>query len=1706
MAKEWWEDAPLAREKPAEWWEEAPLVRAPSKKKEEEEEEEGFLTGAGKSIASGFRDTAGSLYSAGATGLNEREAVVESAKAAAERSKEGPKALKRFQEDISKRKEAGDEGLLAGIKNVAGATFDNPEGAFQMVVSQLPNTGVALGAGAAGAAAGSLLGPVGTVAGFLTGLFTANTALELGGKAQEKARDGNFSEAERLEAMREGVIKGGTVTAIDAATFGASKWILGTANRAVETATVRAIENAGFDAGKVTSSIKVAQKEALDATANLSERVSREAVEQATARAMAREGLTDTKLIDAIRTAQTTALADVNTIARKAGRGSGALGLESVGEGLGEYLGELAATGEASPTDAVMEALAGLSMSLGELGGAAKLNKAGELTRASEISRKYPDKSVFDQLREDQDAGQVIPPAGGAGTGLAGQPGAGGTAGRTAGLKPDGVVLTGQDATDADAGAGQPAGSLANFQETYNNLRQEIVPLLGGGVQTPEKAAQIKMAMRDLNNLVDEYAGAINDEKLIANLKNPMFNGSRMIGALAEQEQAGQARGMQGDMFGTIKRTAQMARDAMAMAGGDVNKAVANLEAAKQRYIAKLQTGAYDENWAISQAGPGLTAGEAVKSRQQLAEQHVARLSEQIDQAIEQLRRPARGMQSNKVPGVFGNYMGASRDLDDFTGALQRKQQQVDAEQTKVDSVKEKIARGLDIRPGLLDGLVDQTAFYQKQADELKVKLEKAQTDFMAAEAAWKAAGSPTDTSSPRAMQSSMFDEGPSKDEAVKPIPQNAQTQDMLGESTDPATLARMEATRLSAEIEKRNKGRTQVEGASLTPQERLDLLAAREADLANRLERAETQKVGSSLGVEEAELVNGLRSELNAVRRDMQTAQDEIASGEAAPAAQLKKETAAPTTVESTQEQNDMFGKPVVQKQQRKGQPKKERKDLTPLDEDFEEFGMGPVDELYEEEAPAKTIEEEKETIKAPEVDTEQITQTAEGQVIQDFFDSIKSAADSEQEQTRHGESKNVAAKSMLRYDIAKPGETTSPGIKRMLKYLTSRVGGADNFNTLLEAIRDASPIEQARLFIKASLPDLTARRGMEQFSDDIRSYISQLSGKETGVTIDKSGVYRETITTGEVVTQTFGKTPEGAPRQPTQSVKETEHDLRDRNLYGAVKAIEQAQALGAKLSKGATAALSYLQNLNRKTFGQALHALAYDLAHYEINQEIKKTNPNHKNLYGSNYGYFGEGGQNAENFRNWIEENLGESTLDTLNDMVAEFKRSEEAHQAYEKANKDFDVADKLHRKMKKAEGSRVATLEKELKKNQKKKTKAEKAENRAGMPDNGEIEVVPEIEDSNKYLPTIESLHPDITRKLEAGDVRGALELFGVLKKRESPYYAELAQRLLDTGFTAKSRMISLNTMEPLSNDPSVVEALKQRTDALRDVIVSLYPKDQQSRLLSDIKSSNLRDVISAIARIEDTMRDYNASPSSIAVVQAYSDLVRKEYAWDGKYDPATDTIVLRQGSGVLTNHLLLHETLHAATSHLLDNPKSLSGVQRTGYDQLKELYEYSKSKLPETTALGVKNYGLQDIHEFVAEALTNPAFQAQLRTLRYKNSPYSLINRFTMAIRKMLRISKGAADSNVLEQTIFATDALMAGTMQIEGMTVASEPKGLRKAKTKPVTTPVGMPNQPGTIAQFMRSPSCLRLNEAGIASALLLGPHCLASLLCARLMI
>ena len=1031
----------------------------------------------------------------------------------------------------------------------------------------------------------------------------------------------------------------------------------------------------------------------------------------------------------------------------------------------------------------------------GGFGGTVQGVKEG-LDRYLKSDEKKTGKSVLDLLTEEEDVGQVIPPAGGAGTGVAGQPGAGGTAERTAGLKPDGVVLTGQDATDADTGAGQPAGALENFRRQYDELRTELADLISIQRPTDADMRTMKIVSQNLSDVVDANAGLIKDGNLIRQLKNPMFDGTPVLDALASQS-AGEARGMQGDMFGTIKRTAQIARDAMAMAGGDVTKAVANLEAAKQRYFAKLQAGGYDENWAISQAGPGLTAGEAVRSRQQLAEQHVARLAEQIDQAIEQLQRPARGMQGD----LFDQQ--DEKDVDKLMDALEGKRQ-------------------------------------------------------------------------PKSER------------------------DMFG-----------------AEVES-------------------------------------------------------------------------------------EKETPVAEPVQYDQ----------------KGEP-----------------------------------------IKAPDISTEHISQTSEGEQVKDFFDVIQPVAETPTEQERHSSSKNVAAKVMLQYDIAAPGETTSLGAKTMLKYLTARVGGMDSFKALIDALRRASPEEQSRLYTKAGLPDLTTRRGIEQFSDEVREYVSQLSGRDTGVGMPKSGVYTERITTGTAVTQKFGKTAEGKPRRPSQGVTENEHVIADAKLRGALLAIKQAFNAGVKMSPQMSAAMTYLNNLNRKTFGEAMSALAYDLAYYEVDPKY----------FNANYGYFGEGGRYANNFRDWIRQNLSESTLATLDEMVAEHKKTHEANVAYTKAVADYHESLKRYEEQLAKEAKERATIVE--KKNER---KLKRISERLAETTTGEGEATPDVEVSTKNLPTIQMLtevHPDMVRMLEAGDTRGALDL--MVQMKSNPYYAELAKRLLDTGFTAKTRIIDADTMEPLNNDPNIPKSLQERIDAMRDVVTAIYPADQQATLIAELRSGKLRNVLTALAQLESSMDQMNASESNKQVLQSLLTLVNTQYAWSGKYDPATDSIVMRRGVGKLTNHLLLHETIHAAASHLLDNPERLSGFQRQGYDRLMELYTYSKTKLQEEGADTGAIYGLKDLHEFVSEALTNPIFQARLRGFRYKEAPYSLQNRFTDAIRRLFNVKKGY-ESNVMAEAMLAADAMMAGTMSVEGMTVTTGPKAMATGKRKPKVTPTGMPNQPSTLRRWMQT--------------------------------
>ena len=113
--------------------------------------------------------------------------------------------------------------------------------------------------------------------------------------------------------------------------------------------------------------------------------------------------------------------------------------------------------------------------------------------------------------------------------------------------------------------------------------------------------------------------------------------------------------------------------------------------------------------------------------------------------------------------------------------------------------------------------------------------------------------------------------------------------------------------------------------------------------------------------------------------------------------------------------------------------------------------------------------------------------------------------------------------------------------------------------------------------------------------------------------------------------------------------------------------------------------------------------------------------------------------------------------------------------------------------------------------------------------------------------------------------------------------------------------------------------------------------------------------------------------------------------------GLYDPKTDTIKLDAKEG-LNLHVLLHESVHAATSHVIDN-KSHPVTK-----QLTELYNNVKDSLDSA-------YGAQSLDEFVAESFSNPEFQQKLAGINPKGEAITAWERFMHAVRNFVRSLMG-----------------------------------------------------------------------------------------------
>ena len=1157
---------------------------------------------------------------------------------------------------------------------------------------------------------------------------------------------------------------------------------------------------------------------------------------------------------------------------------------------------------------------------------------------------------------------------------------------------------------EAPAKINQQQGSLSDFKESYENLRSELLKL-----QTEPRptAGQIQMMSRlssDINALVDANAEAIvkytGQPELVKDVKSAVFQNRKMVDP---------------GVNATLKNPTFDATEVLRGMTGTTGQP----RAMQSNLFGKFINGARAAQLAVSYTGSTQAAIKFLQDKKQRLQSDLA--SGKLDRAWAQ-----------KIGARYGMTQGES--VNNF----------------------QKVAE-----------LYTQSAVAEVDAALNQLSQQK---------------------STPKAMQGNLFN---------KPLEEGAPAESM--ESVFGLTaneIAEQEARRKSAEIEKRNKGQTQAAGASLSPQERLDILTAREADLANRLERAKTQKVGSSVGATETGVVQGIQNELNAVRRDIRVAQTEAAANKETPAAQLVKVRTAPVKVESKQAQNEMFDEVGGTKKPRKEQPKKERKEPTSIAEDFEEFGADVAEdekseaetqrEAQEKEAAQKAAEarQAEEDKDAPDTSTEHVDTTEEAQAIKRFLNAVNSAARPKSEEAKKITSlKDVIYKLLSRFDITKPGERSSPGLKAAYKFITDIAGGETKFNKLITSLQNPGTMSQAQLLERAGFPNITTRRGLDEFKDQVQSFINALGAKGQRVKIEPGKVaYESNVEVETKRAMTPGVTPEGKIRRPSMEGGTKQFKVSDSKLRGAWTTLKQMFDSGGNVTPEMLAAKAYITNPTRPKFGFVLADLAYDLARWDAFLEAKygmraadvkeMTAAERKKLpqtaeqaklktdFGRNATFFGEGGAYAENFQRWIEQNLDPKTIATLNEMVANERANMDEEIKFNKAVSLFNL--EVQKRKTASAQARIAAAEKatnqQLRLDKRKQAK-EAAAAVEGIETEGE-DVVMEAPVDLRNLPTKQKLHPAVVRAIEAGDLKGALKIMA--GDKTNGYFKDLAQRLLEAGLTAKTKVMPQNTIESLENDPQIKETLNNQLRALRDMVETSLPEVQRGELLSALSSKNLFDVNAAVIELKDTL----TNESQLEIVNETQKLLDDQFNWDAKYDPDTDTLTMRRG--MMDNNVFFHEALHAATIHLIDNPDKLSGERKQAYNRLLELYNYSKGTLA-NEYLG--SYGLKDLHEFVSEAMSNPDFQTLLRGMRYKSATFSLWNEFTTAITKLFK-TPSKEESDVMVEVMRATNILMAGPMGMENMTgTKSTPKAMSRIALKAVPAGMSQPT-PATISKLM----------------------------------
>jgi|LakMenEpi03Aug12_release.lakeMendotaPanAssembly.Ray.scaffolds.fasta_scaffold05264_21 hypothetical protein len=190
-----------------------------------------------------------------------------------------------------------------------------------------------------------------------------------------------------------------------------------------------------------------------------------------------------------------------------------------------------------------------------------------------------------------------------------------------------------------------------------------------------------------------------------------------------------------------------------------------------------------------------------------------------------------------------------------------------------------------------------------------------------------------------------------------------------------------------------------------------------------------------------------------------------------------------------------------------------------------------------------------------------------------------------------------------------------------------------------------------------------------------------------------------------------------------------------------------------------------------------------------------------------------------------------------------------------------------------------------------------------------------------------------------------------------------------------------------------------------------------------IISAIRQGDLQSALALLAASSD--RFVSRIATRLAEANVDTNVVIRENLVDeagvavpGYYDPKTDTIYIDANTG-MNSHVMLHETGHAATSHVLDDANN--PLTR----QLQQLFDSVKESLG--TA-----YGSTSLDEFVAEAQSNPEFVGVLKSINPNGGKYTAWDKFVRAISNFMRRLIGL-DSKPLDSAYDQADRIIAAIL-------------------------------------------------------------------------